>query len=171
MSSKASLIPKRAARARALGRSVSQMAWTSTLRIFFSTGRCATWAMAPPPMMPTLRRSVLAPLRLAVMEPPSSVAALQSSSRKVGGQNLLGRLAGPRPPDGAPLTKPHPMPCPHTVDNQAGHPVLRHGGDQVEGRALQWLARAGTHYLSDRRAIDPDLRPTQPNCELIHTSG
>src|SRR3954471_10045130 len=171
MSSKASLIPKRDARARALGRSVSQMAWTSTLRIFFSTGKCATCAMAPPPMMPTLRRSLLAPLRLAVIVPPSSVAALQTGSRKVSGQNLLGGLAGPRPSHRAPLTEAHPVPCPHTVDNQAGHPILGQGGDQVERRALQWLARAGTHYLSDRWAIDLDLGPAQPNCELVHPSG
>ena len=67
MSSKASLTPKRSARARALGRSVSQIAGISIILSFLSTGRCATWVIAPPPMIPTLSRSPL--VRLPVMRP------------------------------------------------------------------------------------------------------
>src|SRR4051794_5000472 len=119
-------------------------------------------------MMPTLRRSLVAPLRLAVIVPLSLVTALQSGPGKVCRQNLLRGLAGPGPSDRTPLTEPDPVPCPHPVDHQASHPIVSHRSDQIERRALQWLARAGTHYLSDRRAIDFDLRPAQPNGELVH---
>ena len=68
MSSNASFTANRSARARALGRSVSQMARTSIVFTFLSTGRWATWVMAPPPTIPTLTRSL--PARLVMPLPP-----------------------------------------------------------------------------------------------------
>ena len=111
-------MPKRSASARAFGKSVSQMACTSTLRIFFSTGRCATWVIAPPPTIPTLRRSLVVPLRPPVMVPPSSVAALQPGTRIVGRKNLLVTLPGAGASDRAPLAEADAVAGTRAVDHQ-----------------------------------------------------
>src|SRR4051812_24278609 len=107
------------------------MACTSTFRIFFSTGRWATWAMAPPPMIPILRRSPVAPPRLAVIVPPSSVPALDAGAGKVRRKNLLVALACSRPSDSTPLTKADPVARPHAVHHESGHPIALHRGDQI----------------------------------------
>ena len=86
MSSKASFTANRSASARALGRSVSQIACTSMVLSFLSTGRWATWVIAPPPMTPTLSRSP--PDRLAVMR-SSSIETLERRTGVVRRQDAL----------------------------------------------------------------------------------
>src|SRR5262245_65548092 len=103
MSSNASLTANRSARARALGRSMSQMAATSIDLSFRSTGRWATWVMAPPPTTPTRRRSDA--VRLTVMRPPS-VQALQLGAGVVRRDDLAVVLARTRAAHRSPLAEP-----------------------------------------------------------------
>src|SRR3954469_5977603 len=172
MSSKASFTPNRSARARALGRSMSQMASTSTVRIFLSTGRCATWAMAPPPMTPTLSRSPAAALRPAVIVlPSSSVAPSQAGAGKVGRQNLRVPLPRPSSADGAPLTETHTVSRSLAVNREMRHPPASAADSQGERVAPKQLAVRRPKHLPDGETIDPHLGPAHCYGELIDSTG
>src|SRR4051794_16511498 len=168
MSSKASFTPNRSARARAFGRSMSQMASTSTVRIFLSTGRCATWAMAPPPMTPTLSRSPAAALRPAVIVlPSSSVAPSQAGAGKVGRQNLRVPLPRPSSADRAPLTETHTVSRSLAVDREMRHPPSATADSQGECIAAKQLAVRRAKHLPDGETVDSHLGPTHRDGKLI----
>ena len=104
------------------GRSVSQIACTSIDLSFLSTGRWATWAMAPPPTMPTRRRSLVAPAgRHAVSSLSRDARATRPDSRRRGcARGPAPRASGRRRPIGR---SPTPCPAPAAVRHQPGDPA------------------------------------------------
>src|SRR3954465_13198707 len=146
---------------------MSQMAWTSTVRIFLSTGKCATCAIAPPPMIPTLSRSLAAPPRPAVMT-PLSVPATHAGSRKVCGQDLSVSLPCSGSPDRPPLTKSDAVARTHALDGEMGDPAAAPRSGESEGVAAQQLPIRRPQHLPYCRAGHPHLRTSQRNCDLIH---
>src|SRR6476661_4820365 len=169
MSSRASGTPNRSASARALGRSVSQMAWTSTVLSFLSVGRCATWAIAPPPIMPTLRRSLV--LRLAVMRAPPSVDTLQHRARVVRGEDALVILSGAGAADGSPLAQADPVPRTRAIGGQPGDSTAVTGHGQREGVAAQHLARHRPKHLADVGLVHQHVTTAEAHGELSHPAG
>src|SRR5690349_10500469 len=145
MSSWASGTPNRSARARALGRSMSHSATTSTDLSFLSVGKWATCAMAPPPTIPTLNRSLV--LRLAVMRFPPSIETLEHRPGVVRAEDALVILAGPRAPHGAPLTHADAVPGAGAVGREAGHLAAGAAHGQRKGIAAEHLARHGPKHL------------------------
>src|SRR5688500_5194010 len=112
MSSNALAMPKRSAIARALGRSVSQIARTSTVFSLRSVGRCATWTIAPLPMIPTLSG--------LLTRPPASVSPFQPRPRIVCRDDVLVAMAGPRAAHGSPLAEADAVPRPVPVHLEPG---------------------------------------------------
>src|SRR5215217_6713758 len=133
-------IPKRSASARALGRSLSQSATSSTPRILASTGRWAICAIAPAPTTP-MRRG-------AVAERPStrSAASWGSLDRANGGAGIIGAkdrakvLTRARSSDRAALAHAHTVPVATALEDEPLHTGA--SGDDVDGKigAVQQLA-------------------------------
>src|SRR5712692_11056950 len=179
MSSKASLIPKRSARARAFGRSLSQSARTSTPFIFLRTGRWATCTTAPAPTIPILSGSVIA---LTPTRPPASVQALQLRPRIIRAEDLPVILSGAGAADGAPLAEPHAVPVAAALGHQPTHPpsgardaqVERVAAENVAGAAAQHLAHLGSVHLHvgagerDRQLPDPARPGARDDADVAH---
>src|SRR6478735_8092489 len=107
--------------------------------------------MAPPPMIPTLRRSL--PLRLAVMWCPPSVETLEHRARIVRGEDALVVLSRARAADRAPLAKPHAVPRAGPIRDQAGDPSAVPRDGQRECVAPKQLARWRPQDPADVRSV------------------
>src|SRR5688572_26125711 len=142
-------MPNRSASARALGRSLSHRATSSTPRIFDSTGRCATCAMAPAPTTP-MRSG-------AVVTRPSTRSAttcgsLDRANRRpgvVGAKDRAEVLARARSPDRAALAHAHTVPIAAALQGQTLHTVP--AGHDVDGKvgAEQQLASGRSQRGTD----------------------
>src|SRR6476646_2461210 len=120
--------------------------------------------MAPPPMIPTLRRSL--PLRLAVMWCPPSVETLEHRARIVRGEDALVVLSRARAADRAPLAKAHAVPRAGPVRDEVGDLSAVPGDSQSECVAPKQLARWRTQDPADARFIDQDVAAPEPDGEL-----
>src|SRR3954462_3671213 len=141
------------------------MAATSIDLSFRSTGRWATWVMAPPPMMPTRSRSDA--VRLTVMRPPS-VQALELRAGVVRRDDLAVVLACARAPYRPPLAEPDTVPRAATVGDQACDPSPRSGGRGGEGAARERLPRRGTQHLPHGGTAHPGIGPAERDHQLSH---
>src|SRR6476661_566543 len=168
MSSRASGTPNRSANARALGKSVSQIARTSTDLSFLRVGRCATWAIAPPPMIPTRKRSLV--LRLAVMRGPPSVETLQDRARIVRGEDALVILPGAGAAHGSPLAHADSVARARAVGREPDDPAAVTGHGQGERIAAQDLARDRPEHLADAGLVHQHVTPAEADGELPHTA-
>src|SRR5690348_15224716 len=169
MSSCASGTPNRAARARALGRSMSHSATTSTDLSFLSVGKWATCAMAPPPTIPTLSRSLV--LRLAVMRFPPSIETLQHRAGVVRAEDALVILTGPRAPHGTPLTHADSVARARAVGREASDLAAGAGHGERKGIAAQHLARDGSKHLPHARLVHQHIPAAEAHRELAHPAG
>src|SRR5882724_1768270 len=164
MSSNASLMPNRSARARALGRSLSHSARISIPFIFLRTGRWATCTTAPAPTMPTRSGSLIA---LAPTRPPAVlVEALQLRPGIIRRENLLIVLPRPRPSHRPPLTEAHPVPVAASVGHQPADPAARARGGQAEGGAAQNVARGGAENPAHLGPVHLDVVVLERDGEL-----
>src|SRR3990170_3483392 len=168
MSSNASFTANRSASARAFGRSVSQIACTSMVLSFLSTGRWATWVIAPPPMIPTLSRSL--PDRLAVMR-PSSVDALERGAGVVRREDALEVVSGAGAPDGAPLAKADAVPGPAALRHQPRDPAARARRGERERGAPEQIAGRGTENPPDGGAVNQHLVRPERDREAADAAG
>src|SRR6476469_5593799 len=144
----------RSASARALGRSLSQIASNRTPRIFDSTGRCATCAIAPAPTTPMPMGAVR----------PSTVMC-GSLDRANGGAGIVGAkdraeiLSRTRAADGAALAHADAVSVATTTQRESLHAVAPRC--DVDGKigAVQQLA---TRKAQRRASLVAAERPPPP---------
>src|SRR6476469_3710542 len=164
MSSNASGTPNRSARARALGRSMSQIACTSTFLSFRRVGRWATCAIAPPPTIPTRRRSLV--LRLAVMRCPPSVEPLEGRPWVVGGKNALVVLPRTGAAHRPPLAEADAVPSAGSVRREPRDAAAIARDGEGECVAPERIARHRPQHLANVRAVHQDVAAPETHREL-----
>src|SRR5690606_34537604 len=148
--------------ARALGRSVSQMAATTMFFCFRSTGRWATCTMAPLPMIPTLSGSATR---------PSSVEALEARAREICRDDCRIALPCPGSADRTPLAEPDPVPRSRAFRHEAGNLGASRGRPQREERARQDAAVGPAEGLPHPGALDANVAAGQRDDERGHAAG
>jgi hypothetical protein len=108
-------------------------------------------------------------MRLAVIDLPSSVAALQTGTWIVGGKNCFVALPCPRPPYGAPLAQANAVTGSAAFSHEVADAAPCAGDHKGKGGAPQQVSTGRSQHLAYiRLTIDANLEPPSGDHQLIY---